>query len=213
MTFDESTGVLSGTPVAGSGGIYGVTFTASNGVGSSATQSFTLTVHEAPAITSGNGAVFAVGNAGNFAVTRSGFPLPSLNRSGTLPSGVTFTPATGSLSGTPATGTGGTYPLIFTATNGVGNDATQSFNLTVNEAVTFTSADSATFTVGSAGSFSAAANGFPAPAFSTNSALPNGISLSAAGVLSGTPMPGTGGVYSLTITASNGASTRPRPSP
>ena len=37
--------------------------------------------------------------------------------------------------------------------------------------------------------------------------MPNGITLSPGGVLGGTPMPGTGGVYTLTITASNGAST------
>jgi hypothetical protein len=40
-----STGKLSGTPVAGAAGSYPITITASNGVGSNATQSFTLTVH------------------------------------------------------------------------------------------------------------------------------------------------------------------------
>ena len=38
---------------------------------------------------------------------------------------------TATLSGTPAAGTGGTYPLTFTAVNGVGSPATQSFTLTV----------------------------------------------------------------------------------
>jgi len=36
------------------------------------------------------------------------------------------------LSGTPATGTGGTYSISFTASNGVGSNAVQSFTLTVN---------------------------------------------------------------------------------
>jgi LPXTG-site transpeptidase (sortase) family protein len=48
---------------------------------------------------------------------------------GALPSGVTFTPATGILAGTPTAG--GVYPLIFTATNGVLPNATQNFTLTV----------------------------------------------------------------------------------
>ena len=41
---------------------------------------------------------------------------------------------TATLAGTPAAGTGGTYPLTITATNGVLPDATQSFTLTVNQA-------------------------------------------------------------------------------
>ena len=44
VTFNSSTGVLSGTPAAGSSGSYSLSFTASNGVSPSATQSFTLTV-------------------------------------------------------------------------------------------------------------------------------------------------------------------------
>jgi uncharacterized repeat protein (TIGR03803 family) len=40
--------------------------------------------------------------------------------------------AGGVLSGTPAAGTGGTYPITITASNGVGTDATQSFTLTVD---------------------------------------------------------------------------------
>jgi hypothetical protein len=55
-----------------------------------------------------------------------------LSESGSLPSGVTFNAATGVLSGTPASGTIGTYPLTFTAHNGVGSDAIQNFTLTVS---------------------------------------------------------------------------------
>ena len=55
-----------------------------------------------------------------FTVTASGFPLPSLVQGGaTLPAGVTFVDngdGTGTLSGTPAAGTGGDYALTFTAT-------------------------------------------------------------------------------------------------
>lgn len=44
VTFNASTGVLSGNPVAGTAEIYPITFTAHNGVGSDAVQNFTLTV-------------------------------------------------------------------------------------------------------------------------------------------------------------------------
>ena len=123
--------MLSGTPAAGTGGTYPITFTASNGVGSNAVQNFTLTVNQAPAITSANNTTFGVGNAGTFTVTRTGFPTPTLSESGTLPSGVTFNTTTGVLSGTPAAGTAGNYPITFTASNGVGSNAMQNFTLTV----------------------------------------------------------------------------------
>ena len=49
----STAGVLSGTPADGTAGTYAITITASNGVGSNATQSFTLTVgNPVPAITS-----------------------------------------------------------------------------------------------------------------------------------------------------------------
>jgi N-acetylneuraminic acid mutarotase len=90
----------------------------------------------APLITSGNTAAFTVGAAGAFTVTATGNPAPSLNETGTLPAGVTFNPATGVLSGTPAAVAAGTYTISFTATNGVAPAATQNFTLTVNYANT-----------------------------------------------------------------------------
>ena len=63
--------------------------------------------------------------------------MPPCRRSASLPSGVTFSDngdGTATLAGTPAAGTGGSYPITITATNGVSPDATQSFTLTVDEA-------------------------------------------------------------------------------
>jgi hypothetical protein len=130
VTFTTA-GVLAGTPGAGTGGTYPITITASNGISPNATQSFTLTVDQAPAITSASSTTFTVGGAGSFTVTASGVPVPtSFTESGALPSGVTFTTA-GVLAGTPGAGTGGTYPITITASNGISPNATQSFTLTV----------------------------------------------------------------------------------
>ena len=46
--FDDPTGVLSGTPTAG--GTFPITFTATNGIGSPASQPFTLTVNQLPLV-------------------------------------------------------------------------------------------------------------------------------------------------------------------
>jgi Putative Ig domain/Neocarzinostatin family len=127
----SSTGVLAGTPTQS--GTFPITITATNGVGSPAIQSFTLTVNgpaTAPAITSANHTTFTEGTAGTFTVTATGSPTPTLAESGTLPTGVTFTPGTGKLAGTPTQS--GTFPITFTATNEVGSPAHQSFTLTVN---------------------------------------------------------------------------------
>lgn len=87
-------------------------------------------VNTAPAITSANSATFQVGVAGRFTVTATGSPPLTLSESGALPNGVTFTAATGVLAGTPTIS--GSYPLQFTASNGVTPNAVQSFTLTVN---------------------------------------------------------------------------------
>ncbi len=201
----STAGVLSGTPAAGTGGTYPITITASNGTSPNATQNFTLTVNEAPAITSAASATFTLGAAGSFSAKATGFPAPTFSETGVLPSGVTFS-STGVLSGTPAAGTGGTYPISITASNGVSPSATQNFTLTVNQAPAITSVASTAFTVGAAGSFAVTATGSPKPTFSETGTLPSGVTFSSTGVLSGTPAAGTGGTYPITITASNGTS-------
>src|SRR5207302_63481 len=114
------TATLAGTPASGEGGVVALTFNALNGVGPQVSQAFTLTVREAPAITSSNATTFTVGDHGTFTVTTTGYPKPTLSKTGTLPAGVTFNAATGVLSGTPAAGTGGAKQLTFRATNVAG---------------------------------------------------------------------------------------------
>ncbi|MGZ4984662.1 MAG: kelch repeat-containing protein [Chthoniobacterales bacterium] len=92
-----------------------------------------------PVFTSANSATLAVGGNGSFTVTTTGIPTPTLSENGALPSGVTFNAATGVLSGTPAAGTGGVYPITFTASNGVPPDAMQNFTLTIDQLPVITS--------------------------------------------------------------------------
>ncbi|HET9102423.1 MAG TPA: putative Ig domain-containing protein [Solirubrobacteraceae bacterium] len=167
----------------------------------------------APVITSANHTTLSTGQAGSFTVTTSGTPAPSLSESGTLPAGVTFTDhgnGTASLSGTPAAGTGGSYPLTITAANGVSPNATQSFTLTVDQPLAITSASTTRMIPGHAGSFTVRSTGYPTPALSEAGALPSGISFAdnhdGTATLSGTPAAGSAGSYPLTITAASGAS-------
>jgi hypothetical protein len=208
----DGTGTLAGTPPAGSGGSYNFTINADNGTAPSDSQAFTLTVTESPTITSADSASFQAGTAGNFLVTTSaGFPVATtLSKTGTLPSGVTFTDngnGTATLAGTPAAGTAGSYPITITASNGASPNGTQSFTLTVVESPVITSADHATFVVGTAGSFSVTTSGAAGTTVSYTGTLPSGVSFTPSGTgatIAGTPAANTGGTYPITITASDG---------
>ena len=128
----SSSGLLSGTPDPGTGGTYNLTFQVSNGISPVGTQSFTLTVNQAPAFTSQNGATFTVGTNGSLQLTASGYPssFTFTNTGNALPGGVTLSPS-GLLSGTPDPGTGGDRVLTFQVSNGVSPVATQTFTLRV----------------------------------------------------------------------------------
>src|SRR5216684_5273610 len=94
---------------------------------------------QAPTITSANNTTFTAGAPNTFAVTTSGFlaPQPTITETGTLPGGVSFTDngnRTATIAGTPASGSGGSYPITITASNGIQPNATQNFVLTINQA-------------------------------------------------------------------------------
>lgn len=92
----------------------------------------------APSITSANSTTFLVNTGGAFQATGSGSAVLTFSDApfdgcipSTLPSGVTFS-SQGLLSGTPGTGTVGTYTVCINATNGVNPNATQTFKLTID---------------------------------------------------------------------------------
>jgi hypothetical protein len=80
------------------------------------------------AISSASSTTFTEGTSGSFTPTATGTPTPTITESGALPAGVTF--SGGVLSGDPTVT--GTFPITFTATNGIGSPAVQNFTLTVS---------------------------------------------------------------------------------
>jgi hypothetical protein len=160
-----------------------------------------------PAVTSAATAGFTVNQPGSFTVTGTGNPLPALTETGALPDGLTFTDngnGTATLSGTP-TATGST-PITVSATNVIGT-GTQTLNVVVGSVPAITSAASVTGGSGSRMSFTVTTTGFPAPALALTGTLPTGITFKDNGngtaTISGRPAAGTGGVYKVTITATN----------
>jgi autotransporter-associated beta strand protein len=209
LTFADQgngTATLSGTPRNLGAGpyVFPFTITAHNGIGGDFKQKFTLTIDQAPAITSNPTVGFITGTPGSFTVTTTGFPVPSITSS-VLPSGVSLKDngnGTATLSSTAAAAQG-IYTFTITGQNGVGSAATQTFTLTIGAPPSFTSANNAAFTAGTPGTFNVTASGFPAPTFSQSGA-PAFVSLASSGQMSVTPSSSSAGQYVFTIRAVNG---------
>jgi hypothetical protein len=205
----DGTASLSGKPAAGTGGLYPITITASNGAGPDDVQSFTLTVDEAPSVTSADAVTFDAGVSGAFTVTTGGYPTAALSESGVLPVGMSFTDngdGTASLSGVPSTD--GSFPLTVTASNGVSPPATQHLRMVVDAPPTITSPPGESVVVGKNSTFSVTTTGYPVAVIGEAGTLPGGMTFVDTGTgtakLAGRPAPGSAGTYPLTITAHNG---------
>ena len=185
--YGDGTGGLTGTPATGSHGAYTLTIQAANGVGTNASQTFTLTVNAAPVFTSADSTTFVQNASSSFTVTTRGAPTATLIEFGALPSGITFHSSgggTGTLSGT--TSQVGTYQVFFGANNGVGPEVSQEFTLTVS-GLQITTASLPALTLGTHYSVQLQSTGGVAPiTWAKAAALPKGLTVSKSGLLSGT---------------------------
>jgi len=207
----DGTATLSGTPAANTGGDHVITIKATNEAGSD-TLTFTLDVHQAPAISGPAADTFTVGQHGGpdvFTMT-SGHPTANFTKAGALPGGVSLTDGgsgSASIEGTPVAGSGGVYPITVKASNGTAPDATAPFTLTVDEAPSIGGPATSTFSVGTSGSSAAfTTGGYPAATLSATG-LPSGLQLTGSGgtaTITGTPAVGSGGDYTVTVKATNG---------
>jgi Putative Ig domain/Calx-beta domain len=203
-------GVLAGTPTTA--GSFSFTVRATNSISPDAiTANITIVVAPAPVAPTFTATVVPSGVVGlpyshTFVATGVPSAMTFTLASGALPGGLTLL-TSGVLSGTSTAS--GTFTFVVKATNGVAPDATRSVTISVtdpNVAPTFTASTPVlTATVGSVYSpYTFAASGVPAVmTFSVaNGALPTGLTLSSAGVLSGSPA--VAGSFTFTVKASNG---------
>ena len=142
VTFTDNgngTASLKGTARLGTRGRYPITITASNGIGKPSIQPFTLTVTAAtskPVITSAASSTATVGTRFKFTVTATGYPLPKITESGSLPLGLKFADTgngTAIIAGCPLRAAVGIHRLKLTATNSAGTTH-QKFTLHVVKA-------------------------------------------------------------------------------
>ncbi len=143
----------------------------------------------------------------NQVFTASGGSMPyTFSQTGALPPGLTFTAATATLSGTPTTP--GTFNLTVTATDANQCTGSQNYAVTINcPALTLSPATVPPGTVGvpyPATQLSATGGTGPYAFQVTNGSVPQGMSLSASGLLSGTPTAPLGVNLTIRATDANG---------
>lgn len=217
-SLDTTTGVLSGTPSNNTGSPFTFTIQASNGVGTAATQSFTLTVNNGATInTHPQNSATLIGQNASFTVAASGTPAPTYQwmrqaAAGggffTLPEGGTYTgtqTATLTVNSVSAAMNGDQFQV--SVTNGIGSAVTSNIAiLTAAQVPAITSAAATTFVVNQAGTFNVTSTGSPTPSYSVISGtFPPWASLNATtGAITGTPTNTTGAPFAFVIQAANG---------
>ncbi|MCW0220506.1 MAG: putative Ig domain-containing protein, partial [Prosthecobacter sp.] len=126
--------------------------------------------------------------------------------SGTLPAGLTLSASTGLLSGTPTAANGTGSALTFRATDANGCQGTVSVTLQVCPSVLVSPATLSTLEAGKAYSQALSATGGATPYTFTLSSgsLPTGLTMTSAGVISGTVSAGADSSFTVRATDANG---------
>jgi large repetitive protein len=218
----DAAGVISGTIDRGAsqlnGGIYTVTVTASDGNGGTVSSTFSWTVTNPPPAALDNVATTTEDTLVNLPVLANDSDPdvdPLTVTSASAGNGSVVIRADGTLDYTPNPNFNGTDTITYSISDGNGGTATATVTVTITPAndapvatpiAPRTNVDSAVVSVPLAGNFSDVDGN---PLTFTATGLPAGLSISSAGVISGAIDRGasqvTGGVYSVTVTANDGA--------
>lgn len=199
----NGSGELMGTPTTP--GSYTFTVTASNGTQPDASVVRTIVVAGTPASIAGTPPTATTGTPYSFTYQLGGAPIPRTTLTGgVLPQGLTLD-TVGRITGTPAVA--GSFRISVEASNGTGTPTTIDSTLTVRPAAVLSlTGNPATGSVGEPYSFRFLTTGTPAPQVTVSAgSLPRGLSLSAAGLLSG--IPSTAGTFRFDLRAANGVGT------
>jgi uncharacterized repeat protein (TIGR03803 family) len=203
LSFNSTSGVLSGTLSPSDQGNYSITLTAANSGGTSSPVTLSLTVMpEAPTITSPLTASGTVGTSFNYQITASN--SPTSYGAGPLPGGLTFSSSSGTIGGTPTSP--GTYTIELTATNGGGISTPAALMVTINSipgSPVITSGTTANVIAGAFFNYQVGLASNNSPTTYSATGLPSGLSINpATGLITGT-VSGIG-TYPVVLTATNG---------
>ena len=209
LTLNLISGLVTGSPVATGTSTFDVTVT--DGLGATATGSFTIAVYAPPSIATISYPDAYVGQAYSAASAGSGgkAPLTWSISTGSLPAGLSLDGATGAISGTPTAAGPQAFTVSLTDANGMAGTQALAIAVYALPSITSTSPLPDGLPL-QPYSFTFTAAGGKAPLSWTVAAgsPPPGLSLSPSGVLSGTVSGAAAGSYSFTVsvTDANGRS-------
>jgi hypothetical protein len=190
VSLNSSTGTISGTPTTACACT--VVATATDEAGFAGQATFTYLVTNRVTVTNPGNQVAPSGQAASpvGASATDSSPVATISHWSTtgLPPGLTVSPSTGTISGTPTKG--GTFSVTLTATDSAGYSGQTSFIWTVTNTVTVTSPGPQSSTSGQTAQLTLTAGDTEStPTFTwTASGLPAGLSINpTTGVVSGTP--------------------------
>jgi hypothetical protein len=204
----SSAGILSGMPDSPNTTTFTLKATDANGC--SGTQSYTITpVCPTMTITPLTAATGTVGTAYSQALTGGGGTAPYAAwtvTGGTLPAGLALNVNTGIISGTPTAATGAATSVTVRSTDARGCQVSAVISIKVCPVISISPTTLAVSTAGSSYSQTITGSGGVAPYVYTVSSgtLPAGLTLSAAGALTGTPTSTATASFTITATDANG---------
>lgn len=208
LAFDSVTGVISGIPSTETSTPFAITLTATNGDGTSAPKTLSVTIAPpaaTPRITSPGTAGGRVGIAFSHQLTAS--DNPTSFASDQLPDGLSLNATNGLISGS-ATAAGATTVQV-RAANNAGLGQASPLTITIAPPLTapaITSEPTASGKVGVLFSYQIVATGTPT-VYGVTGTLPGGLSINTStGVISGNPADAPG-LYEVFLTATNSAGT------
>jgi PKD repeat protein len=205
LTLNPATGIITGSPTAAGTSV--VTVTAAN-AGGTATATWTLIINPSGvgSVTTPNPfPVAMIGSPYTATITANGSPT-GFSATG-LPTGLTIDPTSGIITGTPATGTGGAFPVVVTASYAGGTVGTvaNAVTMTVNPLPPVVNGPTAMM-ADLAAPFVGAVLATNVPTSFAATGLPPGLAIDPVqGVISGTAT--TPGTYAATISAANAGGT------
>jgi len=201
LSLDSATGTISGTPTTVAS--YNFTVTATNSSGS-ASQAYTVPVGLAPPVITRATLSDGIKNSTySQSVTTTGEAVTYAVASGALPAGLTLNTSTGAITGTPTTVA--SYNFTVSATNS-GGTTSKAYTVAIKLAApVITTASLTDGTKNTAYSQTITATGESVTYAVSSGTLPAGLTLTSAGVLSGTPT--TVANYSFTVSATNSGGT------
>jgi len=193
LSLNEVTGEVSGTPTVS--GNYSFVVKVTNSCGD-ASKTINLSICAKPSVVT-NDMTLVMGEATTHRLQFAGTRPGEWSIEGTLPTGLVFSAENETISGTPTEF--GEFDVILIVKNPCG-EASKTINITICARPNIVS-DHGDFVMNEAGSVQLEATGTEGTWSIDNGSLPNGLSLSADGVISGTPT--VSGTHSFTVKFKN----------